>query len=372
MIDTVKIMAVDDVPMNLDMLEVMLGDLEATFLKASNGQEALELLGEHQDTDTILVDLEMPVMNGYELLSRLKRDDRYRDIPVIVVTADRSEVLSALSLGANDFLTKPYNPDELKLRVRNHLRSKKLMDISLGMNNALEEQVIKKTADLRKALDFSKRTEYEVSIRLGRAAEFRDVETGQHTRRISEFSAVLGKLAGLSEKACEVLRYSSPLHDVGKIGIPDRILLKPGKLDPDEMRLMQLHTVIGAKILSHAERYPVIAAGHVIALQHHEKWDGTGYPNGLAGEQIHIFGRVVMLVDVFDALLSERPYKKAFPLEKVVAILNDGRGSFFEPRLHDLFMANLEQFVALREQLNDNGEETVLDELLPFLSTESI
>jgi putative two-component system response regulator len=350
---TVKILAVDDVEMNLDLLEVMLSEFEGSFLKAGNGSEALDLLSNHTDIDTILLDLEMPVMNGFELLSLLKIDDRYRDIPVIVVTADKNEVLRALSLGANDFVTKPYNPEELKLRVRNHLHSKKLLDISNGMSAALEEEVRKKTAELRRALEFSRSTELEISLRLGKAAEFRDVETGMHIKRISEFSALLGKLAGLGEKPCEVLRYSSPLHDVGKIGIPDRILLKPGKLDAEEMRIMQQHTVIGGQILSSAQSYPVIAAGQIIALQHHEKWDGSGYPSGLAGSDIHIFGRIVMIVDVFDALLSKRPYKEAFSLEKALEIMGEGCGKFFDPELLSLFTANIRQFTLLREKLAD-------------------
>jgi len=361
--ESVKILAVDDVQMNLDMLELMLAGFGGVFLKALNGAEALQLLEGHADTDTILLDLEMPVMNGFELLAALKVDERYRDIPVIVVTSDKHEVLRALAHGANDFLAKPYDPEELTLRVRNHLRSKKLLDLSNNMSLVLEREVVKKTADLRRALEFSRHTEYEISLRLGKAAEFRDVETGMHIKRISEFSKILGRLAGLSGRACEVLRYSSPLHDVGKIGIPDRILLKPGKLDPEEFRIMQLHTVIGGTILSEAQSYPVIAAGQIIALQHHEKWDGTGYPKGLAGKGIHLFGRIVMVVDVFDALLSERPYKKAFSLEQTLRIMDEGRGTFFDPELLSLFVENLALFTAVREELQDGDCQSPLMKL---------
>jgi putative two-component system response regulator len=365
--ESVKILAVDDVQMNLDMLELMLTGVGGVFLKALNGAEALEVLSRHPDTDTILLDLEMPVMNGFELLAALKVHERYRDIPVIVVTSDKHEVLRSLALGANDFLAKPYDPEELTLRVRNHLRSKKLLDLSNNMSLVLEQEVVKKTADLRQALDFSRKTEYEISLRLGKAAEFRDVETGMHIKRISEFSKMLGSLAGLSGRACEVLRYSSPLHDVGKIGIPDRILLKPGKLDLEEFRIMQLHTVIGGTILSEAQNYPVIAAGQIIALQHHEKWDGTGYPNGLAGKDIHLFGRIVMIVDVFDALLSERPYKKAFSLEKTMQIMAEGCGTFFDPELLLLFERHLTQFTRVRDQLQDGDCHTPLMKLVETL-----
>jgi putative two-component system response regulator len=361
--EPVKLLAVDDVPMNLEMMQVMLGGAADHFLKAMNGAEALALLEEHQDTDTILLDLEMPVLNGYETLEILKADKRLRDIPVIVVTSDKHELLRALALGANDFLAKPYDPEELSLRVKNHVRSKKLLDLSNNMGQLLEQEVIRKTADLQRALEFSRKTEYEISLRLGKAAEFRDVETGMHIRRISEFSSMLGKLAGLSEKACEILRYSSPLHDVGKIGIPDQILLKPGRLDTEEMRIMQLHTVIGGTILSDAQRYPVIASGQIIALQHHEKWDGSGYPRGLSGTGIHMFGRIVMIVDVFDALLSERPYKKAFSLEKTMEIMEEGCGSFFDPGLLSLFRDNLDSFLKVREELQDRDSATPLMKL---------
>jgi len=357
---SVKLLAVDDVPMNLDLLEVMLTGLEGLFLKAEDGAQALELLDRHPDIDTILLDLEMPVLNGFEVLQRLKGDQRYRDIPVIVVTADKHEVLRALSLGANDFLGKPYNPEELVLRVRNHVRGKKLLDLSNNMSQVLEQEVARKTADLRQALEQSWAAEFEITLRLGKAAEFRDAETGMHIKRISEFSGLLGKLAGLSEKACQVLRHASPLHDVGKIGIPDRILLKPGRLDAEEMRVMQLHTVIGASILSENRRFPSLAAGQVIALQHHEKWDGSGYPRGLAGKRIHIFGRIVMIVDVFDALLSERPYKKAFSVEETVRILKEGCGTFFDPELLQLFLDSLPLFLAVRQELQDVEVSTPL------------
>jgi putative two-component system response regulator len=356
---TVTVLAVDDEAMNLEMLRLMLSGSVDRFLAAPNGREALDLLETNPDTDAILLDLEMPVMNGFELLSRLKREERLRDIPVIVVTSDRGEVLKALSLGANDFLAKPYNPEELKLRVMNHLRSKKLHDLSLNMSSALEAEVVKKTAALRKALDFSRKTEFEISLRLGKAAEFRDVETGMHIRRISEFSRLLGDLAGLSEKSCEILRYASPLHDVGKIGIPDRILLKPGRLDHSEFEIMKQHTLIGGQILSASdEHYPVIAAGQVIALQHHEKWDGTGYPEGLEREKIHVFGRVVMIVDVYDALRSKRPYKEPFSLKKTLSMMYEGAGTFFDPRLLKLFLDNVILFERIREQLADEPRDT--------------
>jgi putative two-component system response regulator len=363
--DKIKVLAVDDVEINLAMLEFMLADLDCAFLKAGNGRQALDLLEHNPDTDIILLDLEMPVMDGFETLTRLKRSDRFREIPVIVITAGKKEILRTLALGANDFLPKPADKAELKLRVMNHARSKKLFDIVRDTNQFLESEVDKKTAALQDALKLSREAEYEISLRLGKAAEFRDLETGMHTRRVSELSCLLAGLAGLPEEDCELLRKASPLHDVGKIGIPDRILLKPGRLDAAEFEIIKLHTIIGGNILKDAVRYQILDAGQIVAMQHHEKWDGSGYPNGLRGEEIHIFGRIVMIVDIFDALTSDRPYKKAFSMEKSIGIMREGRGIFSDPQLLDLFLGRHGDFIRIMETLRDiPGEQTSLGELV--------
>lgn len=351
LLDNMTILAVDDVEMNLAMMKIMLkgmGDFD--YLEARNGKEALELLENNPGIDIVLLDLEMPEMNGFEALQNMKRDEALREIPVIVITSDRTEVNTTLAMGANDFMAKPYDPEELKLRVRNQVRSKRLSELARSMNSILENEVARKTAALRNALTLSQKAEYEISLRLGRAAEYRDVETGQHIRRISDLSFELARLAGLDKTESEILRYASPLHDVGKIGIPDSILLKAGKLDAEEFRVMQTHTLIGGNILADADEFPVIAAARIVALQHHEKWDGSGYPFGLAGEEIHIYGRIVMIADIFDALTSDRPYKKAFPLPTVLEIMSADRGVFFDPWLFDLFVAHLELFVRVKEQ----------------------
>jgi putative two-component system response regulator len=366
MFDDIKILAVDDDNFNLQIIKAMLEDVSATIYTAANGKEALELLESTPGIDIVLLDLQMPVMNGFEALQRIKQDPLLLKIPVIVVTADQQEVTKVLGLGANDFLAKPFNPDELRLRVMNHIQSKKYQDIANNMVMVLDQEVAKKTAALREALSLSQEAEYEICLRLGRASEFRDMETGMHTRRISEISKALALLAGLSEEDAELLRFASPLHDVGKIGIPDRILLKPGRLDDTEMQIMKLHTTIGGRILSEGEHFPSLEAGRIVALQHHEKWDGSGYPFGIKGEDIHVFARIVMVADVFDALASDRPYKKAFPIEKIVEIMEEGRGQFFEPRLLQLFMDNLQQFIQIRENLKDQQDD--VDPLMELLN----
>lgn len=347
--DEIGILAIDDEELNTEMLRLMLSDLGGIeYRTASNGSEALEILAESPEIDIVLLDLEMPVMDGFETLQRIKTSDTYRNIPVIVITVDSGEVQKTLAMGADDFMTKPYDPAELKLRVMNHVRSKKQGDLIRDMNAILEAEVVRKTLDLRHALALSQKAELEISIQLGRAGEFRDSETGMHTRRISELSRKLAECAGLSEAEVEIVRHASPLHDVGKIGIPDSILLKPGQLDKAEFEIMKTHTTIGGRILSDDDNLPVIKAGRIIALQHHEKWDGSGYPAGIAGNDIHLYGRIVTITDVFDSLLSERPYKKPFSLEKAAEIMLEGKGIAFDPLLLELFLDNLEHFVRIR------------------------
>jgi putative two-component system response regulator len=349
--EEIKILSVDDSRANLALVKSILskaGSFE--YLEACNGKEALAILENTSDVDIVLLDLEMPVMNGIEALRFIKSNDRTRDIPVIVVTSNKTEVYKALALGANDFVTKPYDYEELKLRVLNHVRVKKLNDLSREMNNFLEVEVIKRTSSLQKALELAAEAEFEISIRLGLAAEFRDQDTGLHIHRSSELSKQLALLAGLSEKESETIRYAAPLHDVGKIGIPDSILLKPGKLTESEFEIMKTHTIIGAKILSGSDKFTVLNAAKIIALQHHEKWDGSGYPNGLSGTDIHLYGRIAIIIDIFDALSSVRPYKKALPHDETVRIMEDGRGKFFDPVLLELFLNNLPLFTGIREE----------------------
>jgi putative two-component system response regulator len=359
--DKLNILAVDDVELNLAMMEAMLKGLGAfNFIAASNGAEALEALETTQDIDIVLLDLHMPVMDGFETLKRIKANERTCDIPVIVLTTGKSEILRTLKLGANDFMSRPYNPEELRLRVANHIHSKKLGDLARDMNAILEAEVLKKTVALKEALHQSRLGEYEISLRLGRAAEYRDLDTGMHIRRVSEMARALAEIAGLPEQECENLCHAAPLHDVGKIGIPDCILLKPAALDSAEFETMKTHTEIGGKILADAGLYPILTVGQIVATQHHEKWDGSGYPAGLSGTGIHIYGRIVSIVDVFDALTSERPYKKAFPLEEAMTFMLEKRGKFFDPHLLDLFMAHLERFTRIKMLYADNESSAPL------------
>ena len=354
--DTVNILAVDDEPFNLDLIELAFMDNpNVKITNAINGQDALDKLPD-SNPDVILLDLRMPVLNGLDTLKILKEDNELSKIPVIVITANSEEKHNALKLGTDDFLAKPVDTEELKLRTYNQAKLRKNQLELENLNKNLDALVKEKTIDLEKALAFAQETEYEISLRLGKASEYRDLETGMHIKRMSHYSALLGKLWGMDEKEEKLLLYSSPLHDIGKIGIPDAILLKPGKLTDSEFEMMKQHAPIGGLMLDDGDRFPIIKAGKVIASQHHEKYDGTGYPRGLKDDEIHIYAKIVAIADVFDALSSKRVYKDAFPLEKTLAILEDGRGSHFDPKLIDLFFENIELFLEIKEKFPDTEE----------------
>jgi len=350
---TTTILAVDDEPFNLDLIELAFMDSrDVEVVKAVNGRDALEKL-QYLHPHVILLDLRMPVMNGLELLTILKNDALLAKIPVIVITANSEEKNHALTLGANDFLAKPVDTRELTLRTSNAVMLYKNRLELEKLNASLDEAVKQRTLELQKALEFAQETEYEISLRLGLASEYRDLETGMHIKRISLYSALLGRLCGLGKEEEQLLLYASPLHDIGKIGIPDAILLKHGKLEAHELKIMREHTTIGGIMLDGAQKYPVIHAGKIIAKEHHEKYDGTGYPLGLKGDEIHLYAKIVAIVDVFDALASKRVYKDAFPLEVVLKIMQEGRGTHFDPYPLDLFIQNIPLFLEIKESCAD-------------------
>ena len=354
---SIKILAVDDQEFNLDLIEfAFMEDTNVQITRAMHGQEALDILKKDVNIHVILLDLAMPVMNGFETLVHLKSNAVWSQIPTIVVTANAEEKHRALRAGASDFLSKPIDVEELKLRTFIHAKIKNFQDQLEASNQILEEKVNERTVHLAAALALAKKTEYEISARLGKASEYRDLETGMHIKRMSHYSAKLAELLGLDPQEIELILYASPLHDIGKVGIPDKILLKPGHFSPEEFEIMKLHAVIGAKMLESSEEYPVINAGRIIALQHHEKIDGTGYPRGLAGEEIHLYARIVAIADVFDALSSERVYKKAFTIEKTIEIMQEGSGTHFDTNLLNLLVEHLDQFLEIRAAFPDEEE----------------
>ena len=354
-----KILVVDDEKSNLRLMEAMLLPLGYEILMARDGQEAIETL-RAQAVDLILLDLMMPRMDGFEAARRIKADPDTRIIPVVIVTAlqEVQDRVRALEAGADDFLTKPVDKTELRARVASLLKVKAYNDHMRSYQRELEAEVDRRTRDLKKAFEKIKSASLETVYRLTRAAEYKDEETGAHIQRMSNYAAAIGQTMGLNDKVVESLLYAAPMHDIGKIGIPDRILLKPAKLDAEEWEIMKTHTLIGARILE-GSGTGFIRLGEVIALTHHEKWDGSGYPRGLRGNRIPLAGRIVALADVFDALTSKRSYKEAFPLEKSFEIIRAGRGGHFDPAVVDAFFSTIDRLLAIRERFGEDREHAL-------------
>ena len=318
-----QLLVVDDEPANLQVLRHILQE-DYRLLFAKDGAKALELAA-REKPELILLDVMMPGMTGYEVCAQLKATPATSAIPVIFVTAlaDVEDEAQGFAVGAVDYITKPVSPAIVKARVRTHL--------SLVRVEELRE------------------TRLQIVQRLGLAAEYKDNETGLHVIRMSHYSRVLALAAGFSEAQAEELLNAAPMHDVGKIGIPDAVLRKPGKLDGEEWEVMKQHAQIGADIIG---EHPsgLLRMAREIALNHHEKWDGSGYPRGISGAEIPVEARIIAIADVFDALTSERPYKKAWPVEEAVQLLREQSGRHFDPELVELFLGQLPAILEIKER----------------------
>ncbi len=330
------ILVVDDTPENINVLS---GTLRSDYkVKAAlNGEKALKLAFSEPHPDLILLDIMMPGMDGYEVCQALKSNPSTQKIPVIFITA-KSEVedeQKGLEMGAVDYITKPISPPLVKARIKTHLALS-------NQNRALEEKVTERTAQLQQSrLDIIKR--------LGRAAEFKDNETGMHVTRMSHYSRLMAEAISDDSKWIEQIFNAAPMHDIGKIGIPDNILLKPGKLDDQEWDMMRKHPEFGANIIGeHSSELMQMAKE--IAISHHEKWNGLGYPNKLKGEDIPLSGRIVAIADVFDALTAERPYKKAWLVDDAVNLINEESGQHFDPELVEIFNKVLPKILEVKAQ----------------------
>ena len=333
------ILVVDDTPTNIAVLTAILRD-DYRVLAAINGEQALKIARAAPPPDLILLDVMMPGMSGHEVCQRLKSESSTRKIPVIFVTAMNQVEDEAMgfALGAVDYITKPVSPPIVTARVKTHLA---LYD----QNRELERLVRERTAELR-------HTRLEIIKRLGRAGEFRDNETGMHVIRVAHFCRLLGEAVRMNEEDLDLLFNAAPMHDIGKIGIRDNVLLKPGKLDENEIKTMRQHVPFGGEIIGeHVDG--LLSMARLIALTHHEKWDGTGYHRGIKGEEIPLVGRITSIADVFDALTSVRPYKKAWPVEDAVTLIKREAGTSFDPELVQKFVAILPQVLAVREKYSD-------------------
>ncbi len=341
-----KVLIVDDVPKNIQVVANILGEREYEISYATSGKEALGNL-EEENFDLVLLDVMMPEMDGYEVCRRIKQNYPYLDTPVIFVTArtDEESLAEAFESGGQDYITKPFNAAELVARVRTHLKLKAFEDSQqVVIDNALAELKM-----LNKEII---ETQKEVIFTMGSIGESRSQETGYHVKRVAEYSRLLALLSGLDAFEADMIAMASPMHDIGKVGIPDSILKKKGELTLDEFEIMKTHVTIGYDMLKHSER-PIMQTAATIALEHHEKWDGSGYPYGIAGENIHLYGRITALADVFDALGSSRCYKKAWTDEAIFARIKEESGSRFDPALIKLFFDNLGDFLEIRGNYRD-------------------
>lgn len=336
------ILVVDDEPANVKLVCRMLDVFGYTNVVSTTDPQMAVGLALQQSSNLVILDLNMPIMNGFEVMAKLQELESPPSILVLTAQSSMENRILALNEGASDFLPKPFDNAELVARVRNLLEANLYQLILKNENEGLAELVRLKTQELND-------TRLDIIRRLGRAAEYRDNETGMHIIRMSRYSQMLGLKAGLSKEHAEILLEASPMHDIGKIGIPDEILLKPGKLESHEWEIMKTHAQIGADLLDNNDA-PLIKMAKQIALTHHEKWDGSGYPNGLKGEDIPLEGRIVAIADVFDALTSERPYKKAWSLEDALSYLKEQADSQFDPNLVDLFMEVVDEVKLIMEE----------------------
>jgi putative two-component system response regulator len=332
---SIRILVVDDEEAIRDVFYTAISHSGYKCYVAASGVEALSLM-EHQAIDVVISDIQMPGMSGIDLVKKI-RETYDSDVIVITGFVENYTYEKIIQLGARDFIHKPVRLQELLVRLKRVLNERALL------------------AERNLAYDELKQAYLDTINRLAMAAEFKDEDTGDHILRISGFSALMAEKYGLSSDEVQTIRYSSPMHDVGKIGIPDSILLKKGMLTPEEFDIMKTHTSIGGRILADSKS-KILETAEMIALSHHEKWNGEGYPEGLAGEDIPVSGRIVGLVDAFDALTSRRPYKDPYPVDVACKIIQNERGKHFDPDLTDIFLNNIHNFLNIRKEIGEMDE----------------
>jgi len=354
------ILVVDDTPENLQLMSTLLRDHYKVQV-AGSGEKALKLMAGGVLPDLVLLDILMPGMDGYEVCRRMRADDRMQHVPVIFVTAksDSEDEEQGLNLGAVDYITKPISPAITLARIRTHLSLKRAVDLLQDRNQTLEDEVRLRTRELSSIQDVT-------IMAMSSLAETRDNETGNHIRRTQNYVKALALQlqhhprfsSYLSAEQIELLYKSAPLHDIGKVGIPDSILLKPGRLEPAEFEIMKTHTTLGRDAILAAENLldspnSFLQCAREIALSHQEKWDGSGYPEGLSGDAIPVSARLMAVADVYDALISRRVYKAPMSHEQALKIISDGRGNHFDPDIVEAFLVIAEDFQAIARRFSD-------------------
>ncbi len=333
------ILAVDDNEKNVRVLEAILKK-DYAVKTATSGEAALEIAFSDTTPDLVLLDIMMPGMDGYEVCRRIRENFRTKNIPVIFVTAlnEIDDESRGFDAGCVDYITKPVRSAIVRARVKTHLAL-------YNQTKTLEEMVRKRTDQLNE-------TRLEIIRRLGRAAEYKDNETGTHVIRMSRYSQLMAMAAGLGTSEGDLILNAAPMHDIGKIGIPDNILRKPGKLEPGEWDLMKKHAEFGLEIIGDHDS-DILKAASIVAWTHHEKWNGSGYPRSLQGKDIHLYGRIIAIADVFDALTSRRPYKEAWPAEQAFQHIHGESGHHFDPELVPVFLELRPDIEKIRDELTD-------------------
>ncbi|NDV26869.1 HD domain-containing phosphohydrolase [Desulfovibrio sp. JC010] len=342
-----SILIVDDNPTNIVLLENILERKGYENYTSTADPRTVAPLHAEEDFDLILLDIRMPHMSGIEVLNVLREKGTDEFLPILVLTAqtDQQTRQEALEAGATDFLTKPFEYWEVLLRIRNMLETRYYYKRQVERRGQLEAEVRRRTKAIRE-------TQFEIVQRLGRAGEFRDNQTGAHVLRVSKVAEIIARAMGMDDEFCELILYASPMHDVGKIAIPDSILLKPGSLTPEEWEIMKKHCASGCEIMGdHPSEILWVASQ--IALYHHERWDGKGYPEGLKGEDIPLYARITAVSDVFDALMSERPYKQPWTVDRAIEYITQESGKQFDPNVVSAFLGNLSAIVAVRDEFPD-------------------
>jgi len=351
------VIIVDDNQVNLTLLKVMCRQLpDAQSLEFLNPLEALDWCGSHEP-DLVVVDFQMPQMDGITFIKALRQMPGREQTPILMITANHELAVryEALQIGANDFLTKPVDRMEFVARSRN------MLALRTGQK-ALQDRAQWLAVEVERATATILERERDTIFRLSRAAEYRDPETGAHVMRMAHYSRLIAARLGQPQEQQDLLLQAAPMHDIGKVGTPDHILLKPGRLTPEEMRVMRQHASIGYEILRDSTS-PFLQLAATVALTHHEKFDGTGYPRGLAGEDIPLAGRIVAVADVFDALTSVRPYKPAWPLERALDFLRAQRASHFDPACVDAFLTDLPELTAIGQRFQDDPDDIATQKL---------
>jgi putative two-component system response regulator len=341
-----EILLVDDRRENLELLSSFLVDRGYKIRSALNGTMALGTIAAKKP-DLILLDIEMPDINGYEVCKKLKNNSETKNIPIIFISAhdDVEAKIKAFQNGGVDYISKPFANEEVVARVKMHLELAQYQ-------HSLEDKVQEGLAEIRHLNEDLELTQQEMIMTLSTIMETRDDDTGNHVIKVAEYTKLLAEFYGLDKKTIDIIYKATPFHDAGKVAIPDNILNKPGKLDADEWEIMKSHSIRGYEIFKDTTR-PILKMAAIIAKEHHEYWNGKGYPDGLKGEEIHIAGRLVVLADVFDALTSERVYKRAWSIEEATKFIQEQRGEMFDPKIVDIFLAHINEFVAIYNRLKD-------------------